>query len=299
MSAQRDVRTIVRAPAKVNLYLGVGARRSDGYHDVDTVLQALSLADEVMISPAPELTVRTEPDIGLPSDENLAYRAAAALGVALGRTPQVAIDITKRIPAQAGLGGASADAAAVLVGLARRWGLGASTTPVLREVAAGLGADVPFFLGPATALLTGRGDVLVRPLPTPVLEIALVRPPVPVPTGEAYAAFDRTSGKAAPGPEAMVRACESGDAERVAAALYNNLTDASVGLVPEVADALASVRETPGVLGATMAGSGSAVFAVCVSADAAAAVASAASERGWWGVTATTVSDGPAVTEGA
>jgi len=298
VAAQLEVRTIVRAPAKVNLYLGVGAPRSDGYHDVDTVLQALSLADEVVIAPAAELTVSTEPDIGLPAEENLAHRAAVSLGIALGRTPQVAIDIIKRIPAQAGLGGASADAAAVLVGLARHWGLGVSTAPVLREVAAGLGADVPFFLGPGTALLTGRGDVPVRPLPTPALEIALVRPPVPVPTGEAYAAFDRTPGEAPPGPEAMVRACESGDAERVAAALYNNLTDASVGLVSEVADALASVREAPGVLDATMAGSGSAVFAVCVSADAAAAVASAAAERGWWGATATTVSVGAAVTEG-
>lgn len=288
----------MRAPAKVNLHLGVGGVRPDGYHDVDTVLQALSLADEVVIGPGEGLSVTTEPDIGLAAEDNLAYRAARALGAAFGREPEVSIRIVKHVPMQAGLGGASADAAAVLVGLAHRWGVGPGGAPLLREVAAGLGADVPFFLGPGTALFTGRGDVPVRPLPTPLLEIALVRPPVPVPTGEAYAAFDRLGGARPPGPDAMVRACESGEAERVAAELYNNMTAASAGLVPEVADALAFVESAPGVLGAAMAGSGSAVFAVCDSADAAGRIATAAHARGWWASSATSVHVGATVTEG-
>ncbi len=298
MTGRSERPTIVRAPAKVNLYLGVGGVRPDGYHHVDTVLQALSLADEVVIGPAEGLSVTTEPDIGLAAEDNLAYRAARDLGTALGREPAVSIRIVKNVPMQAGLGGASADAAAVLVALAHRWGLGAAAAPVLREVAAGLGADVPFFLGPGTALFTGKGDVPVRPLPTPPLEFALMRPPVPVPTAEAYAAFDRLGGDRLPGPEAMVRACESGEAERVAAELRNNMTAASTALVPEVADALAFVEGAPGVLGAAMAGSGSAVFAVCSSADAAAQVVSAARERGWWSSTATSVGSGATVTEG-
>jgi len=298
VAAGREAPTIVRAPAKVNLYLGVGGVRSDGYHRVDTVLQALSLADEVVIDTAGTLTVATEPDLGLAAQDNLAFRAARALGEAFGRSPAVSVRILKRIPAQAGLGGASADAAAVLVGLAHRWGLGPAAAPVLRDVAAALGADVPFFLGPGTALYAGRGDVPVRSLATPRLDLALVRPPVPVPTGAAYAAFDRLGGPQPPGSEAMVRACESGEAERVAAELYNNLTEASAGLVPEVADALAFVQSAPGVLGAAMAGSGSAVFAVCASTEAAAQVVSAARERGWWASTATSADSGATVTEG-
>lgn len=292
MSPRPDTRTLLRASAKVNLYLGVGDLRPDGYHDVDTVLQAISLADEVSIEPGPALSVTTAPDLGLPPEENLAYRAARALGTAVGREPALSIRIAKHVPVQAGLGGASADAAAVLVGLAHRWGLGASERPLLYEVAAGLGADVPFFLGEGTALYTGRGDVLSRTMPTPRLHLALARPPVPVPTGAAYAAFDRLPAGPPPGPGRMVEACEAGDPAAVAASLYNNMTAASVGLVPEVGDALASLREAPGVLGAAMAGSGSAVFAVCASAADAAAVAATARERGLWAATATSVPGG-------
>ncbi|MBE0416169.1 MAG: 4-(cytidine 5'-diphospho)-2-C-methyl-D-erythritol kinase [Coriobacteriia bacterium] len=299
MSRESEGRTVVRAAAKVNLYLAVGGRRVNGYHDVETVLQAVSLADEVVLETAPVLSVTTDPDLGLPSGENLAYRAAKALGQAMGREPAVAISISKRIPAQAGLGGASTDAAAVLVGLAHRWGLGTVSTPLLHEVAAGLGADVPFFLGKGTALLTGRGDVLARTLPTPPLNLAIVRPPIPVQTGAAYAAFDRLPEQEAPGSAAMVAACEAGDPVRVASALYNNMTGASTGLVPEVADALAFLRGAPGVLGVAMAGSGSAVFGVCASADDAGKVVSAAAGRGLWSVAATAVSVGVTVTEGA
>ncbi|MBW6468017.1 MAG: 4-(cytidine 5'-diphospho)-2-C-methyl-D-erythritol kinase [Coriobacteriia bacterium] len=298
MPQQNDGRTVVRAPAKVNLYLAVGERREDGYHNVETVLQTISLSDEVVLEDAPELSVTTEPDLDLPAEENLAYRAARALGLAMDRDPEVAIHIVKRIPAQAGLGGASTDAAAVLLGLAHRWGLGADALPRLTEVAATLGADVPFFLGAGTALLTGRGDVLDRVLPTPALDLAIVRPPVPVPTGAAYAAFDRMPSETVPGPAALVSACETGDPARVADALFNNMTAASVGLVPEVGDALAFLQDEPGVLGAAMAGSGSAVFAVCDSAGAAHDVVVRASARGLWGATARTVAAGVTVTEG-
>jgi 4-diphosphocytidyl-2-C-methyl-D-erythritol kinase len=299
VSLNPDDRTVVRAPAKVNLYLAVGALRADGYHDVDTVLQAVSLADEVVLERATDLSVTTEPELGLPAEENLAYRAAKTLGEATGRDPEVAIRIAKRIPAQAGLGGASTDAAAVLLGLAHRWRLGPDVLPLLIEVAATLGADVPFFLGTGTALLTGRGDVLSRSLPTPALHLAIVRPPVPVPTGAAYAAFDRAPAANPPGPDAMVSACEAGDAASVAAALFNNMTVASTGLVPEVADALAFLQDAAGVLGTAMAGSGSAVFAVCDSDDAAEHVAAGASRRGLWGAAVTTVDTGVTVTEGA
>jgi 4-diphosphocytidyl-2-C-methyl-D-erythritol kinase len=280
---------VLSAPAKVNLYLGVGERRSDGYHDVETVLQAVSLSDTVILEPADQLSVSCEPDLGLPAEENIAHRAALALAAAYDVTPHVRISIEKRIPAGGGLGGASSDAAAVLVGLAALWGFsrpGAAREPdsMLQEVAVSLGADVPFFLGGGTAFFRGRGDVLVRRLPTPHLDLALIKPAEPVPTTAAYNEFDRTAPVAQTGPEEVLRACESGDATAIARVLYNNMTDASVALVPEIGEVLEWTQgeRAGGVIGETVAGSGSTVFAVCSSPESARRLADAARSRGWW-----------------
>ncbi len=288
---------MLSAPAKVNLYLGVGARRADGYHDVETVLQTLSLSDTVVIEPAEDLSVACDTDLGLPAEENLAYRAALALAEALGREPGACISLTKRIPAGGGLGGASSDAAAVLVGLARLWGYtdpgdDGATEVVLHEVAASLGADVPFFLGGGTALFGGRGDVLTSRYATPRLDIALVKPDEPVPTGAAYAAFDRLLLPTPPGPGAVADACAAGDARGLARVLYNNMTEASVSLVPAVGDVLGWSRSAGGVLGAAVAGSGSTVFAVCESGASALRVVEEARCRGWWAEAAESRVDG-------
>src|SRR5450759_265119 len=127
----------VEAPAKLNLYLGVGGRRADGYHGVETVLVALDLHDSVTVEPAAELSLVCEPDVGVPAPDNLAWRAAVALSSAVGRESSVAIRVVKRIPARAGLGGGSADGAAVIAALAAHWGI-ASDAPVLERVAASL-----------------------------------------------------------------------------------------------------------------------------------------------------------------
>ena len=111
------------APAKVNLYLGVGGRAPDGYHDVITVLQALDFGDTVRILPADELAVTTSVDLGIPESENLAYRAALAFAEEFSVAPRVVIEIEKRIPVGAGLAGGSSDAAAVIVGLAHLHGV--------------------------------------------------------------------------------------------------------------------------------------------------------------------------------
>lgn len=290
-------RVTLVAPAKVNLYLAVGARRTDGYHDVVTVLQAISLADEVIVEDASDISLECEPGIGLRPEDNLAHQAALAFAEAVGREPGVRISVRKRIPAGAGLGGASADAAAVLVGLARLWESGPDTFEVQRQVATSLGADVAFFLTGGTALFAGRGDLLVRRLPAPAMHLALLGPDEPVPTGAAYAAFDRLLAPVSPGPETMVAACESRDVALVARALLNNMTEASTGLVPAVGDALAWCRSAGGVLGAAIAGSGSSVFAICETPDDAQAVALGARERGWWAETAESVETGVCVLE--
>jgi 4-diphosphocytidyl-2-C-methyl-D-erythritol kinase len=150
------------APAKINLTLEVLGRRSDGYHDIASIMQTIDLADRVRIERSGSLEVQLEGDVvaGLPvdADRNLAYVAARALAEAVGR-PQLGVRIVleKHVPAAMGLGGGSSDAAAVLRGLNRLWELGLDTEALTR-VACRVGADVPFFLHGGTALVGGRGE---------------------------------------------------------------------------------------------------------------------------------------------
>jgi 4-diphosphocytidyl-2-C-methyl-D-erythritol kinase len=272
----------VHAPAKINLYLGVGARRSDGYHDVETILQSLELHDEMDLSIAGGLSFVCEPAVGVPDAENLALRAATALAREAGRDPAVNIVLRKRIPAGAGLGGGSSDAAAALAGLAVLWDL-TESLPLLERVASSLGSDVGFFLGNGggTALLSGRGDMLVRSLPTPQMNVVIIKPSGSIATAAAYRAFDLSPVPAAD-PVGLLRELELGNVAGIAGCLANNMEEAARTLEPEVSDALAWLRSRDGVLGASVAGSGSAVFAICAGSHDARSVAASAAEKGWW-----------------
>ncbi len=272
----------VQAPAKVNLFLGVGEVLADGYHEVTTVMHAIDLRDEVVLRTAGVLSLVCIPDVGVPAERNLAWRAAQALGAEFGREPRVEITLTKRTPHGAGLGGGSSDAAAVIAGLARLWGADRDDERCVRAARA-IGADVAFFLGESgCALMTGRGDVLDRELLGLDAPMLVVRPLKPVPTAAAYAAFD--ADPVEPGaPGEVLAALEARDATAVASALSNNLEKAALSVVPAIADALAYVQELPGVLGAAVSGSGSAVFAICDSSHAAEKGAELARSRGWWG----------------
>ncbi|MDP2182183.1 MAG: 4-(cytidine 5'-diphospho)-2-C-methyl-D-erythritol kinase [Actinomycetota bacterium] len=281
----------VKAHAKVNLYLEVGAKRPDGYHRVDTVLHTLALHDTVTIREANGLSVVCAPDIGVAQEHNLVYRAAVSLAETLGRRVDVAISVDKRIPDGAGLGGGSSDAAATLAGLAMMWEVDPED-PLLITVAAALGADVPFFLGGGAALYAGRGDELVTALPPMSVPVALVKPRESVSTGAAYEAFDRLPHSAGPGANRLSDALRAGDRVDTVASLHNNMTEASVGLVPAIGEALAWCQSARGVLGAAMAGSGSAVFAVCEDAGAADRIARDSSMQGWWGSSTTTAPEG-------
>jgi 4-diphosphocytidyl-2-C-methyl-D-erythritol kinase len=167
------------APAKINLALEVTGRRDDGFHDLDTVLTTLALGDELRLRPHEGLDVqfsgRYASDAG---GDDLCTRAALALAEAAGRKPDVAIEVTKRIPVAAGLGGGSSDAAAVLRGLNELWGL---DWPIerLTGIAAELGSDVPFFLHGGTARCTGRGEVVEPLRDMRALQLLLLLPPVP------------------------------------------------------------------------------------------------------------------------
>lgn len=270
----------VIAPAKVNLYLGVGARRGDGYHDVRTVLQAISLSDTVTIEPGLRLSLVCRPDLGLMPDENLAWKAAIAFGAALELSATVSISIDKQIPHGAGLGGGSSDAAAVLLGLAKMNGIRSDDDRLLAAAHA-LGSDVPFFLDGGTGLYDGRGDDLVHRLPSLDAHVVIIKPDDAVRTTWAYEQFDRDPQQTS-GPEAVVAALLSQDVEVLAHSLSNNFEKAAAQLVPESAEVLNWARGLAETYGAELAGSGAAVYALCPDEDSAHRVVELADEVGWW-----------------
>ena len=273
--------TCLIAPAKLTLYLDAGAVRPDGYHALTVVFCALEDGDRVDVEPASKLSLACEPAVGVPDAENLAWRAAVAMGNAFDRSPDFAMRIDKRIPACGGLGGGSGDAAAVIAAIAAAWGVDRND-PRLEAVARTLGADVAFPLHGGCAVYGGRGDVRKRTLPAPPVHFAIVSAGEPVSTAAAYAALDAAPRVAAPGPRAVTDALVFRDPVALGAALFNNMTAAACGLTPSVTDALALVRSADGCLGAIVAGSGSSVFGVFAEAGAAEAVVREAAARGWW-----------------
>lgn len=273
--------TTLIAPAKLTLYLAVGAVRPDSYHAVTAVFCALEAGDLVSVEPAGRLSLVCEPSVGVPAEQNLAWRAAEAMGETFGRTPAFAIRLDKRIMAGAGLGGGSGDAAAVIAAIAAAWEADRDD-PRLEAVARSLGADVAFPLRGGCAVYTGRGDVLKRTLPVPPIHLAIVSAGEPVSTAAAYAAFDEEPRTAAPGPRAVTDAIVFRDTAALGAALFNNMAAAACRIVPAVAETLAFVEAAEGCLGATVAGSGSSVFGVFADPGAAETAAVAAVARGWW-----------------
>jgi len=182
-------RLVIPAPAKLNLVLRVGPRAPDGYHPLASLMVALAgLEDEVRIAKATERTVSCP---GAPEGPaNLAWRAVDALEAACSRPLPARITIVKRIPMQAGLGGGSSDAAAVLVGIDALYDLGLDTR-ALERLAADLGSDVPFFVRGGTQWATGRGERLVPQALPDGLFAVICGPVAPLATAEVYGAFDR------------------------------------------------------------------------------------------------------------
>lgn len=254
------MRTIARAHAKINLDLRVLGARPDGFHELRTVFQSIELHDEITcVARRGPLVIRTRAP-GIPADHrNLAWQAAAALWRAIGGDGEprdLAIRIQKRIPVQAGLGGGSGDAAAALRAVARLWGV-ALDAGQIREVAAELGADVPFSLCGGTALGLGRGDEIYPLMDLPRHWLVLVLPPFGVSTAEAYGWYDedRTAGyRTSQTPQSPGLPWPSR-----AAQLINDLEGPVARRHPEITSIKTTLRAS-GAVGAAMSGSGSTVF---------------------------------------
>lgn len=258
-AADGPAREVWFAPVKVNLWLAVGPRRADGFHDVDTCYQAIDLADRIVIARSPagtglDCAVTGDFAAGVPVDEgNLAARAARLLAARTGHDLRISIAIEKRVPAGAGLAGASSDAAAVLLALARRFAV-PDPEHTLGDLAAELGADVPFFLVGGTQRAGGIGDELRPSAPPAERWGILVWPGVVVSTGEAYGWLDAERGDAADRP--LPPSLGGG---------RGNDFEAVVGhRVPAAGRALEVLAAGPARL-ARMSGSGSASFALYAS----------------------------------
>lgn len=250
----------LRAPAKVNLFLELAARRPDGYHDLRTLMVAVSLCDELAFAPAPPGEFRltcSDPRLDA-GPGNLVTRAANLLRRVTGTDAGAAVRLTKRIPLEAGLAGGSSDAAATLVGLDRLWGLGYGVEK-LAPLAAELGSDVAFFLRPPAAWCTGRGEV-VEPLRLGRrLHLVLVCPPFGLSTAAVYRSAVVPAEPLA-GDE-IRRAAAAGDVDAIGRHLHNRLQEPATRLRPAVTDWLERLAALKPA-GRLMSGSGSTVFAL-------------------------------------
>jgi 4-diphosphocytidyl-2-C-methyl-D-erythritol kinase len=249
--------------AKVNYALEVQGLRDDGYHEIRTVMQSVSLADEVEIERAQEgFGLRVEPkgtDTG-PLEENTVRKAWVALCEISGEELAVRIRLHKRIPSGAGLGGGSADAAATLYGLNKLFDLGLDAG-VLREAGSRTGADVPFCLAGGTALAEGVGDVLTSLPAPPAHRLVLAKPLRGANTGAVYRAYDARPRRKMASVEPVVAALRSADLPALAGAVGNDLEPVTGELVPEV-QAYREELLRCGALGAAMSGTGTVVYGI-------------------------------------
>ena len=263
----------MRAYAKINLYLRVVGKRPDGYHELETLFERITLADELTFEPHPTQLVLTcnLPELSC-GEDNLILKAARLLQKEAGIKQGAKIHLTKRIPIAAGLGGGSSDAATALIGLSRLWSLNL-TQQSLIALGAQLGSDVAFFLySTAYAVGTGRGEIC-QPVPADLkLAHVLVVPNTPLSTPEIFkgSRFDLTAPK--PSIRIAQHALSNGSLSELASGLLNDLEPEAIRRCPIIATIQATLKQL-GCLAVRMSGSGPSVFGLCSSREEASRIA--------------------------
>ena len=246
------------APAKINLFLRVLRKRPDGYHDLASVMQQISIYDELTYALRPEGITLHCPGTDLPTDEkNLIYRAAQAIFISTGYQGGVEIILNKHIPSAAGLGGGSSDAATTLMALNEQCSLGLTKTELMK-LGAKLGADVPFFIFGSSAFATGIGEKLqTLPNKLPQLHIVLINPAFSLSTKTVYENLNLTLTKKK-NNYSIPRFYALGDVIRE---LHNDLESVSLKMHHELND-FKQMLMNEGALGALMSGSGPTLFGI-------------------------------------
>jgi 4-diphosphocytidyl-2-C-methyl-D-erythritol kinase len=279
----------VAAPAKINPFLRVLGRREDGYHELETLILPVSLADEVRIHAYADpsmfrtlsfgLDVTGDPALtrGVPVDEtNLALRAATALADAVGPRGFADIVLDKRVPAAAGLGGGSSDAAAVLRALNDLWGAALSEEE-LSEIGASVGSDVPALLRQAPVIARGRGERVEPASVGAAFEWLLVTFPFGIRTKDAFGWWDEAGAAAGPDSSALLSALENGDAAAVGPLLFNDLEAPVFARHQDLKDVKARLL-VAGLAGVVMCGSGASLAALVPPGFDASSIASLSSD---------------------
>ncbi len=248
------------APAKLNLTLDVKGKRPDGYHELETIMQAISLKDKITIDKANTIIVNSNSSQLSNDANNLAYYAAELFFQETGKKAGVNIYIEKNIPIGAGLAGGSSNAAAVLLGLNHLYQTKLSLKD-LAELALEIGSDVPFCIFNRTALARGRGEIL-SPLPKGhTLNFLLVKPNFSVATKDVFGQLDLDKIKKRPNNEAFIKAWRDMDLDKMAFEMINVLETVTVSLYPEIGLIKQRLLEL-GAVNAVMSGSGPSVFAL-------------------------------------
>ena len=277
-----------RAPAKVNLTLSVLGRRTDGWHELDSVVAFAGCCDWLSFAPAQTLTLTIDGPTAAaagPTDGNLVLAAARALTARVPRLRLGHFHLRKRLPVAAGLGGGSSDAAAALRALAAANDL-APDDPRLFDAAAVVGADVPVCLCPTARRMTGRGETLGPPLGLPPLPAVLANPGAAVATASVFAGLGLAPGAVidAPPPRRLEIGPNAAGALEALKAGRNDLQASAMRIAPAIGEMLAALRRLNGARLARMSGSGATCFALFDDRHAAARAARALAETrpGWW-----------------
>ena len=259
----------IPAFAKINWSLRVLGRRDDGYHEIDTVLQTVSLHDTITFEETSDDVIRLWcDDRSIPADENnLVWRAAAALRERYSVRRGARIRLEKRIPAEAGLGGGSSDAAATLLALAILWEIEMAADD-LAKIAEGVGSDVPFFLYGGTARATGRGSI-VEPLEdSPQKHLIVIKPNASISTAKAYSTLNRAALTSSDSKPILFRSQASNSSASIDLnVLHNDFEPTVFQLEPEIERAKVALLKS-GARAAMLSGSGSAVFGIFENQDA-------------------------------
>lgn len=262
MGGKEELFVSEKAPAKINLTLDALRKRTDGYHELESIMTTVDLADRIDLFLRQDQRITLGSSSGLvPHDErNLAYRAALLLQEKTGVRKGVHIQIDKRIPVAAGLAGGSSDAAATLRGCNQLWGLGLSEKE-LTELGAEIGSDVPFCVYRGTALAQGRGEIL-SPLPRPpICWVILAKPSISVPTADIFQRLVVDQIDQHPDTEKMIQAIRAGDYWSIVKNMGNILEPVTFDLYPEVKK-IKNKMIAFGADGVLMSGSGPTVFSL-------------------------------------
>jgi 4-diphosphocytidyl-2-C-methyl-D-erythritol kinase len=274
----------VFAPAKINLFLHVGEKRPDGYHDLQSLVVFAGVGDALSISPATGLHISIEGPFARQlagEGDNLVLRAARALGAHAGVAGGARIELIKNVPVASGIGGGSADAAATLRGLNNLWNLGLESDE-LREIAIGLGSDIPVCIDSGPAWMEGRGETLTPLGAMPEFAMLLVNPGVAVSTADVFRGLRRRTGTDLTRPSGGFSS--TSQMLDFLHATANDLEAPACAIQPVIAEVLRDLRKTANVLFARMSGSGATCFALYESRDQATGAAMGLRTRHphWW-----------------